>query len=461
MNILISILLIFVSLSYHVIIPAISGKDNKSVNDKNDKVLAFPGAEGAGKFVTGGREGPVIYVTNLNDSGTGSLREAITTKGSRTIVFGISGCIFLKSEMEINHGDITIAGQSAPTEGITICGYPLILDADNIIIRYLRIRTGDTAKMALDAISCINHKNIIVDHCSFSWAVDEVASFYDNENFTLQWCIISESLNSSWHPKGEHGYGGIWGGINATFHHNLLMHHTSRNPRLQGSRNHGRPGDEKASLINNVVYNWQSKCIYGGEQGNYNIIGNYFIPGPATKKSDMTNILEPFRQYGKFYFADNAVDENRDITENNRSGIRIPQENINDILYADHIDGPHFIKPESASTAYTAVLRSAGASLFRDKIDNRLISEVAGRTYSYGNKGIINSQDDAGGWPEYKNANGMPDADKDGMPDKWEQENHLDMSNPSDNNIYSMDKHMTNLEVYLNSIVKNNLIVEK
>ena len=427
----------------------------------NDKVLAFPGAEGAGKFVTGGRGGKVIYVTNLNDSGMGSLREAIKMKESRIIVFSISGCIFLKSELEINSGNLTIAGQSAPAEGITIYSYPLIINADNVIIRYLRIRTGDTAKISLDAISCINRKNIIVDHCSFSWAIDEVASFYDNENFTLQWCIISESLNNSWHPKGEHGYGGIWGGIDATFHHNLLLHHTSRNPRLQGSRNHGKPREEKASLINNVVYNWQSKCIYGGEQGNYNIIGNYFIPGPATKKSAEANILEPFKQYGKFYFSDNAVYGNPGITANNRLGIKLSQESIDDILLTDFIEGPHYIKPDSASKAYEAVLRSAGASLFRDLVDKRLIKEVADKTYTYGNKGIINSQNDAGGWPEYKKAYGMTDNDKDGMPDKWEQEKHLDASSSSDNNIYSLDQYFTNVEMYLNSIVKNNLIVEK
>ncbi len=436
----------------------ISNEDN---NIDKDKVLAFPGAEGAGKFVTGGRGGKVIYVTNLNDSGRGSLREAIKTKEPRTVVFSISGCIFLKSEMKINYGNLTIAGQSAPAEGVTICGYPMIIDADNIIIRYLRIRTGDSARMPLDAISCINCKNIIVDHCSFSWAIDEVASFYDNENFTLQWCIISESLNSSWHPKGEHGYGGIWGGINATFHHNLLMHHTSRNPRLQGARNHGNPDKEKASLINNVVYNWQSKCIYGGEQGNYNITGNYFIPGPATKKSSRTNILEPFKKYGKFYISDNVVSGNPEITANNRSGIKIPREDIKDIVLNDFIDGPHYIIPDSASKAYNKTLKSAGASLFRDQVDSRLINEVADKTYTYGNKGIIDSQDDAGGWPGCKKDYGMPDTDKDGMPDKWEKKHHLDPSAPEDNNIYGLDKDFTNIEVYLNSIVKNNIIVKK
>ena len=210
------------------------------------QVPAFPGAEGFGRFASGGRGGRVLAVTTLADDGPGSFRAAVREKGPRTIVFRVSGTIRLDSELVVREGDLTVAGQTAPGDGVCLRNASFRLDADNVIVRHLRFRLGDERHAADDAFSANGTRrrmprNIIVDHCSMSWAVDECASFYDVADFTLQWCFITESLNRSAHPKGEHGFGGIWGGWRASFHHNLLAHHSSRNPRFHGSRYIGIP----------------------------------------------------------------------------------------------------------------------------------------------------------------------------------------------------------------------------
>jgi len=422
--------------------------------DKNNKdlTLAFPGAEGFGKFTSGGRGGRVLTVENLNDSGPGSLREAIKKDYPRTIVFNISGTIALESPLKIRHGDLTIAGQTAPGDGICLKNYSLSIHADNVIIRYLRMRMGDERKQQDDSFSAIRQKDIMIDHCSFSWGTDETATTYDNENLTMQWCIISESLNNSVHEKGEHGYGGIWGGKGASFHHNLMAHHKSRLPRFCGARYHKEPAKEIVDFRNNVIYNWKSNNSYAGEEGNHNIVNNYYKYGPSTSKSKRSQILNPWSPYGNFYVKGNISYGNDDVTKDNRKGVNADDPDSclveNPIVVVD-------INTQPAQEAYEAVMNSAGTSLVRDEVDKRIIEEVKSGSAKYGAKkdGIIDSQKMVGGWPELKTYNTKVDGDKDGIPDDWEKKNGLDPSNGNDHALYTLDKTYTNLEVYLNELV--------
>jgi pectate lyase len=416
--------------------------------------LAFPSAEGFGKFTSGGRGGVVLKVTNLNDSGEGSLRKAIQKKEARTIVFAVSGTIALESPLDINYGNLTIAGQSAPGDGICIKNYPLNIKSDNVIIRYMRFRLGDEKGVESDAFGGNKgNKDIIIDHCSVSWATDECASFYRNQNFTMQWCIVSESLNSSVHAKGEHGYGGIWGGEKATFHHNLLASHKSRTPRFSGSSTTINPENELVDFRNNVIYNWGINNVYGGEKGKYNVVNNYYKAGPATSKDRKNRILNPSGPYGSFYVSGNLLCDNKEISQNNWNGG----------VQCDHPDSAKAEKPfdaeaikgQSAEEAYQLVLKDAGASFKRDAVDARIVVEVKNGKSLSGKKsnGIIDSQKEVGGWPELKSTVAPADKDLDGLADEWEAKHQLNSSDPKDASLYTIDKGYTNLEVYLNSLV--------
>ena len=396
-----------------------------------------------------------MYVTNLEDSGEGSLRKAIQKKGPRIIVFAVSGTIALKEPLDINNGDITIAGQSAPGDGICVSNYPVSVKADNVIIRYMRFRLGDVTAQQDDALSGNRgHSSIIIDHCSMSWATDECASFYRNKNFTLQWSIISESLNESVHAKGNHGYGGIWGGEGASFHHNLIASHSSRTPRFSGSKSTPNSSAELVDFRNNVIFNWVHNSSYGGEKGRYNMVNNYYKAGPATMYSKKDRIVNPSQPYGKFYVAGNHVEGYPAISQDNWAGG----------VQADHVDSAKTVNPfevlaikeQTAAQAYEQVLAHAGASLRRDAVDNRVVAGVRSGKPSSGKKkdGIIDSQRDVGGWPELKSAPAPDDQDRDGMPDAWEVKHGLDPKSPADAAGYTLDKQYTNVEVYLNNLVK-------
>lgn len=433
---------------------------------------AFPGADGWGKYVSGGRGGSVIAVTSLNDSGEGSLRAALNVSGPRTIVFRVSGTIFLKSDLKISKGDLTIAGQTAPGDGICLANYPLKISATNVIVRYLRSRLGDKAGQDEDALSVNDADSVIIDHCSFSWSVDESASAYSNSHFTMQYCIISESLWNSIHPKGEHGYGGIWGGNKASFHHNLLAHHTSRLPRFNGAR-YNESWDELVDHRNNVIYNWGFNSAYGGEPSELdgsiariNVVKNYYKAGPATRTGELQyRIVSPDAdsQYGfsKWYVDSNEVAGYPLVLDDNWGlGVQGVSNEEKQSMRSDTVFPYVMDIEETASQAYNRVLSWVGARLPRmDTVDKRILWEVTNGTAIYGGsygdqKGIIDSQDEVGGWPALYSAPAPPDADQDGMPDPWEIDHGLDPADPEDRNDDDFGNGYTNLEEYLNSIAE-------
>ena len=435
--------------------------------------LAFPTAEGFGKYTSGGRGGKVLFVENLNDSGEGSLRKAILAKGARTVVFRVSGTIFLETPLVINNDSLTLAGQTAPGDGICIANHPVKINADNVIIRYMRFRMGDRDAEQDDALVGTRRKNIIIDHCSMSWSTDECASFYNNENFTLQWSILSESLCNSVHEKGAHGYGGIWGGMKASFHHNLLAHHSSRNPRFCGARYHEATKEtELADFRNNVIYNWGYNSSYAGENGQYNLVNNYYKPGPATNEKVRHRILEAwqsedkngFHDFGKFYVTGNVLEGYPDVTADNWKGvdcldIHAKRPTVHDnqtMLNRLRVIVPfeyEITTQHTAQQAYEAVLQQAGASRSRDAIDQRIVDEVYQGTFTYGDKGIIDSQSDVGGWVNLSSFPAPQDSDSDGIPDDWEVARGLNKNDKKDGNLYTLNSDYTNLEVYLNNLI--------
>lgn len=457
-----------------------------------EKTPAFPGAEGYGRYVTGGRGGQVYHVTNLKDSGTGSLRWACEQSGTRTIVFDVSGTIHLKSQLKLRNGNVTIAGQTAPGDGICVADWDFTIAAPNVIIRYMRFRPGETSQGEPDGLGGFDGRDIIVDHCSVSWSVDECLSVYGNEHMTVQWCIVSQSLRNSTHAKSAHGYGGNWGGKGATYHHNLVAHHDSRTPRFGN-----RPTFVQQDTTDyrcNVIYNWAGNGCYGGEGMKINMVNNYYKPGPATD-GRATGSRSPlayricglgvtskegdgsYHIWGKYYVDGNENPDHPSLkTKNWEMGI-YPQISTDNWGYTAttkdtmRLNEPLpfiYVTTHTPQQAYEQVLKYAGASLHRDAIDEVIISDTRQRKATYTGDtskgdwpGIIDSPFDLKPngaaaewtpWPELSTTNAPLDTDGDGMPDDWETANGLNPNNKADGT-FRNDEGYTNLELYMNAIV--------
>lgn len=445
----------------------------------NGQTLAFPGAEGYGKYTTGGRGGRVIEVTNLEDADRygntieGSLRAALETSGDDpiTIVFRVSGIIEMEEyQVKVSRSNVTIAGQTAPGDGICIKNGYFKFSGDNIIIRYIRFRPGDELEAQVSALNIENAENIMIDHCSFSWAIEENATFYDNKYTSVQWCIISESLYNSYHAKGVRGYAGQWGGQYSSYHHNLLAHNNSRSPRINGSRAHDTLA--YVDIRNNVIFNWGSSgAIYGGEEEipggecRTNFVNNYYKPGPATSSSlyfaapSYVSEGDTPTGYAEWYFSGNFMEgDNSGMNEDNWLGVDADEVGGKDNIRINTEVEMDTVTTYTAQEAYDSVLLYAGAiKPIRDSVDMRIVSEVKGEIDITGDgtigtdKGIIDSQSSVGGWPEYNQADTLTDSDSDGMPDEWETKNGFDSTDASDRNGDADGDGYTNLEEYLNS----------
>lgn len=390
-------------------------------SNANEEVLAFEGAVGFGKFSKGGSGGMVYIVDTLEDKNEpGSFRYGVNLKEPRIIRFSVSGIIKLHSPLKIKRDFITIEGQSSP-RGIAIVGAPVSVRANQVIIRYLRFRLG-TFGYAEDALTVRNSKQVIIDHCSLSWSVDETGSFYGNSNFTLQHSIIANSLNKSIHPKGEHGYGGIWGGNNASFINNIIANHKSRTPRLNGHRLSSPYPQEKeyVEVINNVIYNWGSNNIYGSENGKFSLINNYYQPGPDSKAKRFIDIFPSTPPLPKQAFILGNYYHTKNWQENNLLGVVFRDKDKNKTQPSKN-DPRLALSPKKLSTkmpvsqldsaqmAYRNLVieQNVGANLtangpFLDSVDLQVLNQIVEAKNSMPNQGIINHEfEQIKSWQEY------------------------------------------------------------
>jgi len=442
-------------------------KEASATNETvNAETIAFPGAEGAGKFTTGGRGGDVYRVTNLNDSGEGSFRDAIETiNGSRTIVFDVAGTIRLKSNIEIREvSNLTIAGQTAPGKGITFADYPIkIHDSKQIIMRYLRVRLGDENKPPDSGFDCIEvnyNEDIILDHLSLSWGIDGNGDFRGLKNATLQWIIFSEALNNSIHEKGAHAMCTSFRQPKgqATIHHNIYASSRSRHPSIGG-------GSDVTEFCNNVDYNWTSSNNIDGEK--INVMGNYYKAGPSMEegmppiqfKSDGDAPVSKGYLAGNYfdglpheYNEDNYTAMNYEACFGPTSNYQATTREVFEVATRFDAGKYKLTNIESAQNAYEYCLKYSGCSLERDLVDERFIKTIIDNTGK-----LIDSQSEVGGWdfyePIYRAADW--DTDGDGMPDNWETENGFNPKNGKDGNDDDDKDGFTNFEEYLNSLVSH------
>lgn len=424
---------------------------------ENENILAFPGAEGGGKYSTGARGGEnieVYHVTNLNAEGNGSFADAVS-QPNRIIVFDVSGIINIPSKIKITQPNLTILGQTAPGDGVTITGSDIEICADNIIMRYMRIRPTDNNNGEPDALGGRWVDNIILDHCSVSWGVDELLTLYSgslekegkepSKNISIQYCISSEALRMSSHIKGAHGYGGITGGENLSFHHNLMAHNDSRNPRLDRNL-------KSTDMVNNVTYNWGINSVYGGEPYSYNKMEEFSAPeyttrvnlrdsyykyGPSTKdngdhvrsrifeaSNDGTVTYNGETVKGEFYIENNYVWGDEETTANNWNHNDTVKNQDNAIRLSKPLDmGEYEIPYQNAQDAFEDVLATAGASLpRRDSIDARVVNDVR-----KGTGRIINQEEEVGGLTGITSEERAFE-----IPEEWKTENKMGTAKETD-----------------------------
>ena len=420
--------------------------------------LAFPSAEGYGALTPGGRGGKVFVVNNLNDSGPGSLRQAVETNEPRIVVFNVAGTIELASNLDITMPYITIAGQTAPGDGISLKNYPLnVKGTHDVIVRGLKIRPGVDSGLEgshLDGIEVSNSENVIIDHCTIGWSSDEgINSWKGNKNVTVQWCMMSEPLNHNLHAKGEHGFSASLGGEYSTNHHNLFAHGKGRNPSIGGNHQHSTIN---LDFRNNVVFNYGTRTC-DGKPRSINMVNNYYKPGPATNPRIVNRVARidnasVYGFQGVWYVDGNVIEGYPEISADNwAGGVEIDRGLTEEEVRAKEPFATPEVRTQSAEDAYELVLKHAGARPDRrDMHETRIVSEVRSGVATYGD-GIINSPEEVGGYPVLT---GTPweDSDGDGIPDSWEIANKLDPNDPTDAVQTAKNGYM-NIENWFNSLI--------
>jgi hypothetical protein len=423
------------------------------------QIPTFPGAEGWGARTPGGRGGVLLEVTNLHDSGPGSLREAIADPRPRIVIFKVSGTIELQSMLEITSPYLTLAGQTAPGDGICLKNFPLhIVGTHDIVVRFLRIRPGIASGLKgseLDGIEIREASHVIVDHCTVNWTNDEAVNNWHHSSFvTIQWCIIAEPLHRSVHEKGAHGYGASIGGYKTSFHHNLLASAVARNASIAGNNQHPTV---LLDVRNCVIANWQHRSC-DGKPLSINLVNNYYKPGPATLPEVNHRIAridnaENMGFTGLWYIDGNYVEGHPTISANNWSGgvdfepgtSEARNRRLTPFDFAP-------VTTQSAVEAYEAVLWNAGVtSPGRDAQEKRIVEQIRTNHFPFGHHGIIDTTDQVGGWPALNAAPAPQDSDHDGMPDAWETTNGLNPHNASDANQTAANGY-TNIENYIHSL---------